>query len=162
MAPPDPTEARFPAVPVEAGHHESFYIKACHPSERLGAWIRYTVHKRPGALPNGSLWVTLFDGSAQAPRAHKETTPAPSAGGGDWIRVGEASLRAGAAVGTVDGAEWDLRFATSEPPRFTCHGPGCTARGCRAPSCSARSRRPASRGRSAWTAGRCWSTGGAA
>jgi hypothetical protein len=118
VAAPHPTEARFAAVPVEAGHYESFYLKACHPDEPLGVWIRYTVHKRPGALPNGSLWVTLFDGSAQGPRAHKETVPGPAAGGADWIRVGEASMRAGAAVGAIDGAEWDLSFATSEPPLF--------------------------------------------
>jgi hypothetical protein len=118
VAAPHPTEARFPAVPAEAGHYESFYIKACHPDERIGVWIRYTVHKRPGALPNGSLWVTLFDGAAQGPRAHKQTAPGPSAGGGDWIRLGEASMRPGAAVGAIDGAEWDLRFATSEPPLF--------------------------------------------
>ena len=118
MAAPHPTEARFAAVPVEAGHYESFYLKACHPAEPLAVWIRYTVHKRPGALANGSLWVTLFDGAAEGPRAHKETTPAPAAGGADWIRVGEASMRAGAASGAIDGAEWDLRFATSEPPLF--------------------------------------------
>jgi hypothetical protein len=115
VAAPHPTEARFPAVPVEAGHYESFYIKACHPEGGLGVWIRYTVHKRPDALPNGSLWVTLFDAAGEGPRAHKETKPAPTAGA-DWIRVGEASMRAGAAVGSIDGADWDLRFAGSEPP----------------------------------------------
>jgi hypothetical protein len=118
VAAPHPTEARFPAVAVEAGHYESFYIKACHPVEPLGVWIRYTVHKRPDALPNGSLWVTLFDGASEGPRAHKETTPAPTAGGADWIRVGEASMGAGAAAGAIDDAEWDLRFTTSEPPLF--------------------------------------------
>ena len=55
----DPTEARFPAVPAKAGHYESFYLKLCHPSEPLGAWIRYTAHKRPGEAPKGSLWFTL-------------------------------------------------------------------------------------------------------
>jgi hypothetical protein len=118
VADPHPTEARFPAVPVEAGHYESFYLKACHPAEPLGIWIRYTVHKRPNALPNGSLWVTLFDGASEGPRAHKETKPAPTAAGGDWIGVGEASMRPGAASGAIDGAEWDLRFASSEPPLF--------------------------------------------
>jgi len=118
VAAPHPTEARFPAVPIEAGHYESFYIKACRPDEPLGVWIRYTVHKRPGALPNGSLWVTLFDGAAEGPRAHKETMPGPSAGGAEWIRVGEASMRSGAAMGAIDGAEWDLRFSTSEPPLY--------------------------------------------
>jgi len=118
VAAPHPTEARFTAVPVEAGHYESFYLKACHPAEPLGVWIRYTVHKRPDALPNGSLWVTLFDGEAEGPRAHKETKPAPGAGDGHWIRVGEASMRAGAASGAIEDAEWDLRFASPETPLF--------------------------------------------
>jgi hypothetical protein len=117
MAAPDPTEARFPAVPVDAGHYESFYLKACHPQQPLGVWIRYTVHKRPGATPKGSLWVTLFDGAGQGPRAHKETLPAPTSGA-DWIRVGEALMRSGAAQGSIDGAEWDLRFSSSEPALF--------------------------------------------
>ena len=52
----DPTRARFPDVSREAGHYESFYLRAAHPSEPLGIWIRYTVHKRPGAEPNGSLF----------------------------------------------------------------------------------------------------------
>ena len=117
MAAPHPTEARFPAVPVEAGHYESFYLKACHPDGGLGVWIRYTVHKRPGALPNGSLWVTLFDASGEGPRAHKETKPGPVAGA-DWIAIGDAAMREGAAAGSIDGADWDLRFASSEQPLF--------------------------------------------
>jgi hypothetical protein len=121
MAAPHPTEARFPAVPVEAGHYESFYLKACHPEAPLGAWIRYTVHKRPGAQPNGSLWVTFFDGAAQGPRAHKETLPGPHSGSGAnpaWVAIGEASIGAGFARGSIDGAEWDLRFSSAEPPLF--------------------------------------------
>jgi hypothetical protein len=117
MAAPHPTQARFPAVPPEAGHYESFYLKACHPAAPLAIWIRYTVHKRPGAAPNGSLWVTLFDGGADGPRAHKATLPAPTAGDA-WIGIGESSMRDGAAVGSIDGAQWDLRFSSSEPPLF--------------------------------------------
>jgi hypothetical protein len=117
MAAPDPTEARFPAVPVEAGHYESFYLKACHPQEPIGVWIRYTVHKRPGVPPNGSLWVTLFDRAGQGPRAHKATVPGPTSGA-DWIRVGEALMRTGVAQGSIDGAEWDLRFSSPEPALF--------------------------------------------
>lgn len=49
------TSARFPGVGAGAGHYESFYLKACHPSEPLGLWVRYTVHKRPEAPPTGSL-----------------------------------------------------------------------------------------------------------
>jgi hypothetical protein len=113
-----PTEARFPAVPAGVGHYESFYLKACHPAQPLGVWIRYTVHKRPGAEPNGSLWFTLFDASAEGPRPQKATLPGPRAGGGEWIGVGEASLRPGAAAGSLDGVGWELRFEGGEPPLY--------------------------------------------
>jgi hypothetical protein len=116
MARPDPIEARFPNVPAGTGHYESFYLKACDPHRPLGVWIRYTVHKRPGAEPNGSLWFTLFDGEADGPRAQKVTLPAPRAGGDDWIRVGEASIGAGAARGALEGVDWELRFESSEAP----------------------------------------------
>jgi hypothetical protein len=121
MAASNPTEARFPHLPAKAGHYESFYLKACHPDEPVGVWIRYTVHKRPGARPNGSLWFTLFDRAADGPRASKVTSPDPSAGG-DWIRIGEARLGAGEASGEArsDGcdASWELRFETGEDPLF--------------------------------------------
>ena len=47
------TKARFPDVPSGKGHYESFYLKACHPSEPLGVWIRYTVHKNSAQAPQG-------------------------------------------------------------------------------------------------------------
>ena len=61
------THARFPDVPHGKGHYESFYLKACHPSEPLGIWIRYTVHKHSNKEPKGSLWFTLFDGAGGRP-----------------------------------------------------------------------------------------------
>ena len=116
------TDARFPGVPAGAGHYESFYLKACHPSDHLGAWIRYTVHKRPDGGPNGSVWFTLFDGSADGPRASKATLPSPVAGDGAWIRVGESRLGAGEVVGSARSercdAAWELRFKTAEAPLF--------------------------------------------
>ena len=122
MAAPDPTEARFPKLQRKAGGYESFYLKLCHPSKPLGAWIRYTVHKRPGAAPTGSLWFTLFDRSASPPRASKATFPDPGAGGGDWIRVGEATLGEGRAAGRArsDGcdASWELSIDAPERPLF--------------------------------------------
>jgi hypothetical protein len=118
VAAPHPTEARFTGVPAAAGHYESFYLKACHPQRPLGVWIRYTVHKRPGAEPNGSLWFTLFDASADGPRAEKATLPAPRAGGVDWIRVGESMLRDGRATGALGDIAWELRFDSAEQPLF--------------------------------------------
>jgi hypothetical protein len=119
LAAPHPTEARFPAVKAGGGHYESFYLKACRPGGGLGAWIRYTVHKHPGADPKGSLWFTLFDAEGDGPRAHKDTLPGPAAGGGDWIRIGDSRMGEGAASGSAGEAiSWDLRFDTSEPPLF--------------------------------------------
>ena len=111
----DPTAARFVDVPERAGHYESFYLKLCHPAEPLGAWIRYTVHKRPGAAATGSLWFTLF--SAGRPRAAKLTVPGPEAGGADWLRVGSARIGADGASGSIgDGVAWELALEVSEEP----------------------------------------------
>jgi hypothetical protein len=116
-------------VPARAGHYESFYLKLCHPSEPLGAWIRYTVQQRPGAAATGSLWFTLF--SAEGPRAAKLTVPAPETGGGDWLRVGEARIGANGAVGAISAAAtpaagvapahemaWELALEAAEEPLF--------------------------------------------
>jgi hypothetical protein len=118
VAAPDPIQARFTALPDGAGHYESFYLKACHPSAPLGVWIRYTVHRRPGAAATGSLWFTLFDASVAGPLARKLTVPDPQAGGGDWIRVGEDRMADGLAAGTVEDVSWELGFESAEPPLF--------------------------------------------
>ena len=117
MASVDPTAARFTGLPSKAGQYESFYLKLCHPTEPLGAWIRYTVHKRPGAAPTGSLWFTLFE--ADGPRAAKLTVPEPSSGGGDWLRVGEARIGGDGASGSIGGdVSWQLAFEDAEEPLF--------------------------------------------
>jgi hypothetical protein len=114
----DPTVARFTSLAGGAGHYESFYLKACHPGQPLGVWIRYTVHVRPGAEPTGSLWFTLFDANADGPLARKVTVAGPSAGADGWIEVGDAVLRDGMATGTAEDAAWELRFESAEPPLF--------------------------------------------
>jgi hypothetical protein len=120
MAEPLRTTARFPDVSLGAGHYESFYIKACHPTEPIGVWIRHTVHKRPGAPPTGSVWFTLFDTGADGPWAVKQTTADIEAGSGALIRVGEALLSPGAVVGKAEAegrqASWSLEIECSEEP----------------------------------------------
>jgi hypothetical protein len=98
--------ARFGEVAAKAGHYESFYVKACQPGGGRGIWIRHTVHKRPGAEATGSIWFTLFDREAGAPRATKLTVPASglSAPAGAWIRVAEAEVGPGRAEGSLDTA----------------------------------------------------------
>jgi hypothetical protein len=114
--------ARFPRVPAKAGHYESFYIKACKPGGGQGIWIRHTVHKRPGAEPNASIWFVLFDRDADGPRATKVTVPPAelSTPAGAWIRVEGAEVGPGRAVGAVDtdavNASWDLTFSGDAEP----------------------------------------------
>ncbi len=112
----DLTRARFPDVRAAAGHDESYYLRAAHPSERLGVWIRYTVHKRPGSLPNGSLWFTLFDAAADGPVASKVTHPPAELGVGDsaWIEIADSRFEPGRAEGEANSercrASWELEF----------------------------------------------------
>lgn len=114
--------ARFPRVAAKAGHYESFYVKACRPGGGRGIWIRHTVHKRPGADPNASIWFTLFDREAEGPRATKVTVPAGelAAPAGAWIRVDGAELGPGRASGGVETealrASWELSFAGDAAP----------------------------------------------
>ncbi len=114
--------ARFPKVAAKAGHYESFYIKACRPGGGQGIWIRHTVHKRPGAEPDASIWFVLFDREAGEPRATKATVPAAelSAPVGLWIRVDRAEIGPGRASGSIATealkASWDLAFAGDAEP----------------------------------------------
>ena len=110
------TEARFPAVGIETGHYESFYIKAGSPDGGRAVWLRHTVHKRPSEEPTASLWLTVFDAKEAAPRATKATFGSAelAAGDGLYIRVGDAALADGRANGSISAggadASWDLRF----------------------------------------------------
>jgi hypothetical protein len=112
-------------VPARAGHYESFYLKLCHPSEPLGAWIRYTVHKRRGGAPTGSLWFTLFEPSG--PRAAKLTVPGPSSGDGDWLRVGEARIGADGASGAIPAARGAAAAGVEAPAVGTTPPAGAAA-----------------------------------
>jgi hypothetical protein len=116
------TQARFPDIPEKAGHYESFYLKLTQPGGGKGAWIRHTVHKRPGEQPTCALWFVLFDSEGAGPRATKrqfvpdELATAPDI----YIRVADASLTDGRAVGRVEtpglDARWDLSFADEHEP----------------------------------------------
>ena len=110
------TKARFPGVERDAGHYESFFIKAAHPAGGRGVWIRQTVHKRPGEEPVAAIWFTLFDADAPGPRATKASFDATelSADAGTYIRIDGAVLEPGHAVGRIETAElaasWELSF----------------------------------------------------
>jgi hypothetical protein len=108
--------ALFPNAAVGAGMYESFYLRAVSPEEPVGAWIRYTVHKRPGQAPHGSLWCTVFDASRGRPLMQKRTSAELTAPPGSWIEIGgDSRLGPGIAEGACGQARWSLRFASNEP-----------------------------------------------
>ena len=66
------TEARYPGLKPDAGHYESFFLRAARPSGGEGLWIRYTIDRAPGGKPaSASLWLTWFEADAGAPLAAK-------------------------------------------------------------------------------------------
>jgi hypothetical protein len=116
------SEARFPRVPAKAGHYESLYLKLVRPGGGRGAWIRHTVHKRPGEEMTCALWFVLFDSASAGPLATKrqfgaaELSVAPDT----YIRVADASLTDSRAIGRVATdaleANWDLSFSDQHEP----------------------------------------------
>jgi hypothetical protein len=113
------TEAVFPGVARGRGHYESFYLRASHPSEPLGVWIRHTVHKPPGQDATGSVWFTLFE--AGGPRASKVTVGADrlSVPDGGYIRVGDCEITPERATGSAPSERlspsWKLTFEAGAP-----------------------------------------------
>lgn len=120
------TGAEHLAVKPKAGHYESFYVKLARPGGGRAFWIRYTVHKRPGADPTASLWLTSFDrGDPAGPKAAKQTLGADQLkgyppGGLNWLEIGEAEVGPGRLRGGLSGggieAGWELEFKESDAP----------------------------------------------
>jgi hypothetical protein len=107
--------AVFAGAKPAAGMYESFYLRAVSPFEPLGVWVRYTVHKRPGHQPVGSLWCTVFDAARGAPFMHKLSAPGPAAPPGAWIEIGEhGRIGPWGAEGVCGPASWSLRFGSDE------------------------------------------------
>src|SRR3954466_366343 len=95
--------------------YESWYLKASHPTEPLGVWIRYTTHQKPDGPERGCVWFRLLGG--WGPQAAK-VAPGPEAlsrGNGAFIRIGDAEFADGRVQGSALDASWDLTFDHSEP-----------------------------------------------
>lgn len=110
--------AIFPTLAHAAGRYESFYVKLNDPRAPVGAWIRHTVHKRPGHEPTASVWFTLFDGaSSDGPVAAKVTVGADQLGApdGGMIRIADSVLAPGRLRGSALEASWDLTFTPGAP-----------------------------------------------
>jgi hypothetical protein len=111
----------------KAGHYESFFQRANHPSRPLAFWIRYTIFSPEGRPEEarGELWAVYFDGESGQHVAVKEEVPlgrCAFSGSEFSVRVADASLGPGAMRGAASlggrAISWDLRFAGESAPVF--------------------------------------------
>lgn len=114
-------EPRFGGVAKKSGHYESYYLKAGDPNGRRAVWIRYTVHKRPGQQPQGSIWLTLFDPVAKRPLAVKQTAApgdltAGSVASGE-LAVGQVA--AGEVMSEESASDSDMYLSIGELGEFS-------------------------------------------
>ena len=86
-----------------SGRYESHYLRAVDPRAPRAAWIRHTTLQRPGGPPVHSLWCTVWDAAAGAPRTVKATP-------------GEGDERRGTARTGPHHAAWQLDVAPDAPP----------------------------------------------
>lgn len=121
----DVNHARYRAQP--AGHYESFFQRANHPTRPLAFWIRYTVFS-PAGRPEaaiGELWAVVFDGERRRHVAVKREVPIARcrfATDAFDVAVDDARLGPGRLTGAAacDGRAiaWDLGFRATAPPLF--------------------------------------------
>jgi len=111
----------------KAGHYESFFQRANHPTRPLAFWIRYTIFSPDGRPEEalGELWAVYFDGETGQHVAVKGEVPFGQCafGRSDFsVRVADASLGPGTLKGSAgsggNAIAWDLRFAGSSDPLF--------------------------------------------
>lgn len=108
-----------------AGHYESWFCRANHPSRPLAFWIRYTIFSPAGRFEDaiGERWAVFFDGERDTITAVKSEHPI------DRCRFAERGLEVDIAGSRLDGAslrgeascaghriEWELAYSTSSPP----------------------------------------------
>ncbi|WP_446210123.1 hypothetical protein [Micromonospora sp. IBSANI012] len=106
-----------------AGHYESFYQRANHPTRPLAFWIRYTIFSPAGRPADaiGELWFVLFDGETGQHVVGKQERPIAEC---DFdrrafsVRIGDATLGPEALAGAADDVRWQLTFASDQPSLY--------------------------------------------
>jgi hypothetical protein len=110
-----------------AGHYESFFQRANHPSRPLAFWIRYTVFSPAGRPADalGELWAVYFDGESGRHVAAKTEVPLARCAfdtAAFSVAIDGARLRPGALGGTAASGghtiSWDLSYRGDAAPVF--------------------------------------------
>lgn len=110
---------------TQAGHYESYFLRANHPQRALAFWIRYTFFSpkgRPGEA-EGELWAVFFNGERGRVTAVKECFPLADCEIGTEgldLRIGDAHLGDACLLGSVTSGrhaiDWTLGYASCQPP----------------------------------------------
>ncbi len=111
----------------KAGHYESFFQRANHPTRPLAFWIRYTVFS-PNHHPEdtvGELWAIFFDGETGSHVAVKKEVPFDRCifrSDVFFVQVADAFLEQGRLKGNAAShghtISWGLTYAGNEAPLF--------------------------------------------
>ena len=121
----DVNHARYRADQT-AGHYESFFQRANHPSRPLAFWIRYTLFS-PAQRPAdalGELWAIYFDGESKRHVAAKQEVPIAQCTfntSNFFVAIADARLQPGTLNGSISAAHrltWDLSFRGDAAPVF--------------------------------------------
>jgi len=111
----------------KAGHYESFFQRANHPTRPIAFWIRYTIFS-PNNHPEdaiGELWAIFFDGETGNHVAVKKEVPFHQCTfktDAFSVQVGNASLELGRLKGNAGShghnISWELSYGGDEAPLF--------------------------------------------
>ena len=118
----DVNGARFDSA-SDAGHYESWFQRANHPTEKRAFWIRYTIFSPKGRPSDsvGELWAIYFDGDQIV--AVKEVFPIADcsfAPRGLNVKIASATLDGGELEGRclhdANVIDWSLKYASNSAP----------------------------------------------
>ncbi|HVT35311.1 MAG TPA: hypothetical protein VHE37_06995 [Nevskiaceae bacterium] len=116
----DYNHARFDPASA-AGHYESFFVRANHPSRPLAFWIRYTVFAPRGRPQDaiGELWAVVSDGESGKIAVAKQELPIARcefARDRFFSRVGDAVQQDGRVQGQAGDIRWQLIYEGAGAP----------------------------------------------
>jgi hypothetical protein len=110
-----------------AGHYESYFLRANHPTQPQAFWIRYTIFS-PAGRPNdaiGELWAVVFNGSTGRHVVAKTEAPIDQCAFGIdrfSVSIAESSLAPGVLIGRAgsdsNSIAWNLSYGGGNPPVF--------------------------------------------
>jgi hypothetical protein len=110
-----------------AGHYESFFQRANHPSRPLAFWIRYTIFSPDGRPEDalGELWAIYFDGETGRHVAVKTEVPFGRCrfeASAFFVKIDGSRLEPGKLSGTAASSghtiSWELSFRGDAAPLF--------------------------------------------